>query len=204
MRRLIEVNGHRLNARKTFSMNNLLDRLFGRERRFNWRYALRIALITAAFQGIGLLVMSVITAVPYLRGFYIDEMINVLIPALLRQYGRAMPLSFFLWTGIFMLPYWAVFALAALSDETNLVHRCRVWLSWLLMTFPFAVVYLYALWLSLTGGNPGFPMYVFSIAYPLPLTAVSPVVTFLAVMADNLVRQFFSWLHRGSHTDTSP
>ena len=186
-------------AQSSFRMSSSLDRFLGGERRFNWRYALRIVLITAAFQAACLLVVSiVVTAVPYLRGFYFHEMIAVLIPALLRQYGPATPLRLVIWTGIFMLPYWAVFVLAALSDETNAVHRWRVWLAWLLMTLPFAVVYSYAVFLT-----SGFSLWVFSIAYPLPLTALSPLVTLLAVVADHLTRQFLRWLRHDDRSQSS-
>jgi hypothetical protein len=155
-----------------------------------------MALITTAFQAVCLFtVLIVVTAVPYLRGFYFDEMIKVLIPALLRQYGLAMPIRVVVWTGIFTLPCWAVLILAALSDETNPVHRWRVRLAWLLMTFPFAAAYSTSLY-----EQSGFPMYVFSTAYPLPLIALSPLVTFLVVIADLHIRQFFRWLRHDDCT----
>lgn len=179
--------------------SNLLDWLLGRERRFSWRYALRIALITAACHAGCLLIVSiVVVTVPYLRGFYFKE-IMVLIPVLVRQYGPVIPLGVIISTGFSMLPYWAVFVLAALSDESNPIHRWRVWLAWLLMTFPFAAVYS----LSLFETN-GFALYVFFKAYPLPLTALSPLVTFVGVMADYLVRQFLRWLHHDDRAQSSP
>ena len=160
--------------------------------RINWRYALRIALITLAFHAVCLLIVSTVAiVVPYLREIYAFEMAVVLIRALVRQYAIGLSLKVITSAIIFTLAYWAVFVLAALSDESNPVQRRRIWLSWLLMTLPFVAIYSYALYVT-----NDLPLYVLSTAYPLPLTGLSPLVTLIVVVANFFVRQLFCRLRR--------
>lgn len=159
--------------------------------RLNWRYALRIALITLAFHAACLLVVSTVAiVVPYLREIYAFQMAVVLIRALLRQYAIGLSLKVINSAIIFTLAYWAVFVLAALSDESDAVQRRRIWLSWLLMTLPFAALYAYALYVT----NDLLP-YMLSTAYPLPLIWLSPLVTLIVAVADHFVRQLSGWRH---------
>jgi hypothetical protein len=159
--------------------------------RLNWRYALRIALITLAFHAACLLIVSTIAiVVPYLREIYAFEMAVVLIRALVRQYAIGLSLKVMTSAIIFMFAYWAVFVLAALSDERDPVQRWRIWLSWLLMTLPFVAIYSYSLYLI-----NDLPLYLLSTAYPLTLSGLSPLVTFIVVVADYFVRQISGWRH---------
>ena len=160
--------------------------------RINWRYALRIVLITLAFHAVCLLIVSTVAiVVPYLREIYAFEMAVVLIRALVRQYAIGLSLKVIASAIIFMSAYWAVFVLAALSDESNPVQRRRIWVSWFLMTLPFVAIYSYALYVT-----NDLPLYVLSTAYPLPLTGLSPLVTLIVVVATFFVRQLSCRLRR--------
>ena len=161
--------------------------------RLNWRDAFRIALITLAFHAACLLVVSTVAIlVPYLRQIYAFEMAVVLIRALLRQYAIGLSLKVINSTIIFTSAYWAIFVLAALSDASDAVQRRRIWLSWFLTTLPFVAIYSYALY-----AMNDLPLYVLSNAYPypLPLIALSPLVTLIVVVADYCVRQLSGWRH---------
>jgi hypothetical protein len=89
--------------------------------------------------------------------------------------------------GYFVLSYWAVFLLAAISDANEPAHSWRVWGAWLLITFPFAVGYLSWLFGNVFAGNA-------LAIIGIKLIWLSPIVTLVGAVAGYLLWRLYQRL----------
>ncbi len=160
------------------SSSNLLDR-FLTGQPLSWRYTRRIFLITLAFHVSPWLLMAIGDAIlhPYALGkFHLSEL-----PYLIGAFT-------FL---VLVLPYWSIFFLALLSDPANPMHRWRVWGAWLLMSYPFAGVYLMLLFGDRFNAAKAGPL------LPIQLIPFSPVIAIVGAVAGQLLWYLFRLLRTG-------
>ena len=90
--------------------------------------------------------------------------------------------------GLCVLPYWAVFVLAGFSDENKPARSWRVWVAWLLITYPFAGLYLMMFFGDRTDAASGTGYAV------IALRSLSPVFTLVGAVAGYLLWLLYQWL----------
>lgn len=142
--------------------SNLLDRVLSPSA-LSWRYGMRLFFITVIFHVCGLLLSGIAHFHPP-AGMHISD-IEVLMMLL----------------AYFVIPYWGILLLALLSNDANPMHRWRVWGAWLLMSCPFAGLYLMLLFEGNSGVGQAFAV-ITALAIPL-----SPFGTLLGAVAGYLL-----------------
>ncbi len=126
--------------------------------------------------------MAIVDAIIHLGGFQLSELPSLSeIPYLVGAFT-------FL---VLVLPYWGIFVLALLSDPANPMHRWRVWVAWLLISYPFAGVYLMLLFGDRTGVAKAVPF------LPIVLIPFSPLVAIVGAVAGQLLWHLFCLLRTG-------
>jgi hypothetical protein len=154
-------------------ISDLLDRLLTPPdvHLFSWRYALRIILITAAFHASGLIIVEITEPMVRAKGLHLRDVGYLLFAV-----------------GLCVLPYWAVFVLAGFSDKNKSARSWRVWGAWLLVTYPFAGLYLMMFFGDRTDAASGAGYAV------IALTFLSPVFTLVGAVAGYLFWLLYRWL----------
>lgn len=154
--------------------NGLLERVLNRllappELHFSWRYALHITLITAAFHASSWIVVGIKDALPTKGDFSNFAYLPLMV-------------------GLSVLPYWAIFVMAGLSDQNKPGSSWRVWAAWLLITYPFAAFYLMMLFGEGHDAASGAGYAV------IVLTILSPAVTVVGAVGGYLLYIVYRWL----------
>jgi hypothetical protein len=156
--------------------SSLLDRILSAAP-LSWRHALRVLLITVAFQ----------------VGWWV-----IVLVMLSRPQNNLSEIGFALLMAMFTIPsYWAVFFLAAVDpEEAKGAHPWRVWTAWLLITFTFASGW-FELSFSKDRGGAAHAMAVFEFLS----IALSPVVALVGAFVGYLLYLCFGRIEDALRAD---